>query len=63
MAERNIAASFDFAQKLVHAKDVQEVMKLHAEYVKDQMQTLSEQTKQMGESAAKKAKEAVNPGR
>src|ERR1700756_1578228 len=42
-SERNIAASFDFAQKLLHAKDGEEVMRLHAEYVKAQIQTLTEQ--------------------
>ncbi len=33
-AERNIASSFEFAQKLVQAKDPQEVMKLQADYTK-----------------------------
>jgi hypothetical protein len=36
-AERNIAASFEFAQRLVRAKDTQEVMALHADYVKSQV--------------------------
>ena len=34
-AERNIASSFDFAQKLVRAKDVQDMFKLQADYFKD----------------------------
>lgn len=33
-AERNIASSFDFAQRLLRAKDPQEVTALHAKYVK-----------------------------
>ena len=33
-AERNITSSFEFAQKLLRAKDPKEVMALHAEYVK-----------------------------
>ena len=54
-AERNIASSFDFAQKLVRAKDPQEVMALHAEYAKSQMATLTEQAKELGEKATKMA--------
>jgi phasin len=51
-AERNIAGSFDFAQKLVRAKDPQEVMKLHADYVQQQMQTLTEQAKELSQKTA-----------
>ena len=32
-AERNIASSFEFARKLLQAKDPTDVMALHAEYV------------------------------
>jgi phasin len=52
-AERNIASSFDFAQSLLRAKDVQEVMKLQSDYVKQQMSVLSEQAKDLGQKAAK----------
>ena len=52
-AERNIASSFDFAQKLVRAKDPQEVMALHAEYTKSQIATLTEQAKELGQKAVK----------
>jgi len=54
-AEQNIAASFDFAQKLVRAKDAQEVMALHAEYAKQQMAVLGEQAKELGRQATKLA--------
>jgi phasin len=60
-AERNIASSFEFAQKLVQAKDVQEVLKLQADYVRTQMQALSEQAKELGESTSKAAKDATTP--
>jgi phasin len=49
-AGQNMATSFAFAQKLAHAKDVEEVMRLQAEYVKTQMQVLSEQAKELGAS-------------
>jgi len=52
-AERNIAASFEFAQKLVKAKDVQEVMKLQSDYLKQQMTALSEQARDLGQKATK----------
>ena len=31
-AEQNMSSTFDFAQKLMHAKDPQEVMRLQSEY-------------------------------
>ena len=49
-AEQNIASSFEFAQQLVRAKDVQEVLRLQADYVQRQMQVLSEQARELGES-------------
>ncbi|MGD9922898.1 MAG: phasin [Pseudorhodoplanes sp.] len=58
-AERNMASSFDFAQKLVKAKDVEEVIRLQTEYVKAQVQTLNEQTKELADAAAKIAKDAA----
>jgi phasin len=57
-AERNMAASFEFAQQLVKAKDVQEVIRLQTEYVKAQVQALNEQTKELADSAAQIAKDA-----
>jgi phasin len=52
-AEQNIAASFEFAQKLVRAKDPQEVLALHAEYASQQVSVLSEQAKELSRQAAK----------
>lgn len=54
-AQRNVASSFEFAQQLVRAKDSQEVMALHADYVKRQIAALSEQTKELTKEAAKMA--------
>jgi phasin len=53
LAERNIAASFDFAQRLLHAKDPQEVARLHAEYVKTQIAALTDQAKELSKQMAK----------
>ncbi len=61
-AERNITSSFEFAQKLVQAKDVEEVLKLQASYIKSQMQALAEQAKELGETTSKVAKDAAKSG-
>src|SRR5262245_55044861 len=48
--EQNMAATFDFAQKLMYAKDATEVMRLQQEYMTE---TLTAQTQELGQSAAK----------
>jgi phasin len=55
-AEENINNSFDFAQRLVRAKDIQEVMALQQEFLKQQMQQLQSQAKDLGASAVQAAK-------
>ena len=45
-AERNIASSFEFAQKLLQAKKPKDVMALHAEYVNTQIPALTDQAKE-----------------
>jgi len=42
-AERNVASSFEFVQKLLQAKEPTDVMALHSEYVNSQIATLTEQ--------------------
>jgi phasin len=60
-AEQNIANSFDLAQRLVQAKDMQEVLKLQADFVKNQMQVLTEQARELGERTSEAAREAAKP--
>ena len=60
-AEQNMAATFDFAQKLMHAKDPSEVMRLQSEYLSRQMTTLSTQAQELGQSAAKIVMNAAKP--
>ena len=60
-AEQNVAASFDFAQKLLHAKDAAEVMGLQSQYLSRQMQALSTQVQDLGQSAAKIVIDAAKP--
>ena len=52
-AERNIASSFEFAQKLLRAKEPKDVMALHAEFVNSQIATLTDQAKELSKRAAK----------
>lgn len=60
-AEQNVASSFDFAQKLMQAKDAAEVMALQSEYLSRQIQTLSAQVQDLGQSAAKIVVDAAKP--
>ena len=60
-AQQNIASSFELAQQLVRAKDVQEVLRLQSDYVHKQMQVLTEQARVLGESTGKAAKDAATP--
>ena len=62
-AQQNIASSFELAEQLVKARDVQEVMRLQADYIKRQMQALTEQARELGESTSKAAKDATTPRR
>src|SRR5260370_14564001 len=42
-AEKNVQASLDYAQALLHAKYLTEVMRPHREYVQAQMRSLAQQ--------------------
>jgi phasin len=60
-AEKNVASTFDFAQRLMRAKDAAEVMGLQSEYLGRQMQALSAQVQELGQSAAKMVVDAAKP--
>lgn len=47
-AESNVRSAFDLAQKLVRAKDLQEVLALQTDYAKTQMTTIQDQAKELG---------------
>jgi phasin len=52
-AEQNMAATLDFAQKLMYAKTASDVMHLQQAYLARQMEILTAQAEELGESAAK----------
>jgi phasin family protein len=54
-AGKNVATTFEFAQKLTKAKDLQEVVQIQAEFLQTQLKALSEQAKDLGETATKTA--------
>lgn len=52
-AETSVTSAFDLADRLVHAKDVQEVMAIQADYLKAQMAAIEAQMKELGEAVQK----------
>jgi phasin len=60
-AEQNMAATFEFAEKLMRSKDPAEVMRLQSEFLGRQMQTLSSQVQELGQSAAKIVVDSAKP--
>lgn len=60
-AEQNVANSFDFAQKLVRARDVQEMLLLQQEFLKAQVQAMQAQAKDLGTAAAKATADIAKP--
>lgn len=60
-AEKNVKSSLDYAQSLLKARDLTEVMRLHSEYVTGQMRSLSEQASEMGQLVGRAAMDAARP--
>ena len=60
-AEKNVQTSLDYAQSLLHAKDLPEIMRLHSEFVQGQMRSLAEQASEMGQIVSRAAMDATKP--
>jgi len=56
-AESNLTSAFDHAQRLVRAKDPQEVMQIQAEYLKQQLAQIQSQMRDLGSSVQTNLKE------
>jgi phasin len=52
-AERNVLSAFEFAERIVKVKDVQELLRMQTEFVESQMQVLTAQAKDLGETVSK----------
>lgn len=59
--QQNMAATFEFGQKLIQAKDAAEIMGLQSEYLSRQMQMLSAQVQELGQSAARMMMDSAKP--
>lgn len=59
--EENIAASFDFAERLVKARTLEEIAAIQQEFVARQMQSAAAQGKGLGEMASRTAPGATKP--
>jgi phasin len=58
-AQRNVLSAFEFAEKIVQAKDIKELIQTQTEFVQSQMQVLSEQVKDLGEAATQAAMDSL----
>src|SRR5262245_12422402 len=52
-AERNVTSAFVLAQKLVQARDLEEMLKLQTDYVRSQIEALTEQAQDIGKLASR----------
>ena len=60
-AEQNVRQAFAAMRAAAKAKDVSEVMKIQAEFLREQSERSMEQAKEIGELIAHVGREAVNP--
>lgn len=60
-AQQNVDSVFGFAQKLTLAKDLQDLVRIQTEFFQTQLKSLTEQAKDIGETAAKAMKGPLNP--
>lgn len=58
-AEEQVTSAFDLAQKMVRAKDAQELMELQATYMRQQMEAVSKQAKDVGDKMTAVAQDAA----
>ena len=57
-AEQNVLNSFEYAQKLVRAKDLEEMMRVQAEFVRSQAERMNIQAQEIGQAVTGVAREA-----
>jgi phasin len=54
-AERNVLSAFELAQKIVYTRDIQDLVRMQAEFLQSQMHTLGEQVNDLSETVSKAA--------
>jgi hypothetical protein len=60
ITEANLKASFDHARKLMQARDINDVMQLHSEFLRSQYASVTDQFKQMTSGTISAGNDAVN---
>ncbi len=58
-AEEHVDAAFKFAQELVKADNVEDMMKLQQDYLRSQMEALGEQSREFSNTATKAVQDAA----
>ena len=58
-AERNVASGFEFAQRLVQVRNIQDLTRLQTDFIQVQMQAITEQAKDLSETATKAVMESA----
>jgi phasin len=61
--QRNVIATFDLGEKMIQAKDMQDATKIQSEFFEEQMRSLTDHARSMGESAMKAATGVFTPKR
>jgi phasin len=59
LTEQNMKAAFEHARKLLHAKDMQEVLQIQGDFFKSQLAAAQEQMKAIGSGAVSAAKDVA----
>ena len=54
-AQKNIAVTYEFVQKLSHAKNFNDIIRIQTEFVQTQLESFGEQAKSIGEAVGFKA--------
>ena len=57
-AEVNVQAGFDFAERLVKAKDLQEVLEIQTQFARQQMEVFTQQAQEISQLLAESAQKA-----
>ena len=61
--QRNVIATFDLGEKMIQAKDMQDATKIQSEFFEEQMRSLTDHARSMGQSAMKAATGVFTPKR
>ena len=58
-AETNVGAAFDFAERLVRAQDMREIVALQQDFLRTQMERFGAQMRELGQLATRTATDAT----